>query len=132
VPAPAVNLDEWRELLAHFRSATAGTAATQSLPLALQLRDLHLTEAAMAGQTLRDLTLSGQHENGGWQLYLRADSAAGSVLLPDADAQPWQVHLDYLHLPAAAPTPAPVAGANPPINVRPMCHRRSTISIRIK
>jgi len=55
--APAVNLDEWRELLAHFRSATAGTAATQSLPLALQLRDLHLTEAAMAGQTLRDLTL---------------------------------------------------------------------------
>jgi len=39
------------------------------------------------------------------------------VLLPDADAQPWQVHLDYLHLPAAAAHTAPVAGANPPINV---------------
>jgi uncharacterized protein (TIGR02099 family) len=167
---PAIDLDDWRELLTHLRATTSGTASNgsapqqippqisqqpaqrsqqptqeqsqqltqqlsqkqshplaaastrvsstrssstqpsstpsstqQAVPLAIQLRDLQIGEARAVGQTWRNLNLSGQREIDGWSFRARADSAAGSMLLPDTETQPWQVHLDYLHL--AAPTP---------------------------
>jgi uncharacterized protein (TIGR02099 family) len=105
----AANFDEWRALLTHFDEA-AGKVSQESRGLAalsLQLRDLQIAEARIASLTLRHLSLSGQREAKGWSLRARAENAAGSVVLPTVAGEPWQIHLDYLHLPPPAPGSQP-------------------------
>lgn len=121
------NFDDWRDLLAHFDSTPDmdGQEARGLSTLALQLRDLHIGEARVVGQPLHNLALSGQRDAKGWSLRARADNAAGAIALPAAAGQPWQIHLDYLHLPPAAPAAAPsdaLAGVDPanaiPVDLR--------------
>ncbi len=106
---PAVDLDQWGDLVEYLHTSVSSTKSVAvplssvALPLSLELRDLRLGEVSFAGQTLRDVTLAGQRGDNGWRLYVTADRAAGSVLLPSVAEQPWRVHLDYLHLPASTP-----------------------------
>jgi uncharacterized protein (TIGR02099 family) len=101
----AASFDDWRQLLAQFEERDSPTAQKGGGlgTLALQLRDLRIGEASILGQTLRGLNLSGQREPKGWSLAGRAENAAGTVVLPSAPGDPWQVHLDYLYLPPPAP-----------------------------
>lgn len=113
-----VDFEDWRDLLAEFDGKAKGDSEPEAgaveepgtSTLALQLRDLQIGEALVVGQSLRNLNLSGQRDAKGWALRARADNAAGSVALPVSAADPWQLHLDYLHLPPPA-APGTTAGA---------------------
>ena len=84
----------------HSPNANTPLPANSNEALAVQLRDLQIANATVGGQTLHNVVTSARRDGAGWNIRVRSDQAAGTVLLSDNAAEPWRMQLDYLRLPA--------------------------------
>jgi uncharacterized protein (TIGR02099 family) len=94
------NLSEWRAAMSAHAAAAPNADAEDNNRLPVQIREVHFDNAQIAGQTLRDLIVSGRRDNAAWTVQMRAEQIAGTITVPDAAASPWRAHLNYVRLPA--------------------------------
>ncbi len=96
----STDLNEWRTALrAH---AAPSSDDDESNRLAVQIREVHFDRAQIAGQTLRNVIVSGRRDSAAWTVQMRAEQIAGTFTFPDDATLPWRAQLNYLRLPAPA------------------------------
>ena len=102
----AADFNAWRDALREHQLVAASADESEAKPLGVQIRELHFGSAEIAGQTLRDVIVSGRRDSASWTVQMRAEQIAGTLTLPDDKQQPWRMQLNYLRLPAAQPATA--------------------------
>lgn len=98
----AADLSEWRAAMDAHPSAISNEQATEGNSLAVNIREMQFGNAQVAGQELRNLTVSGRRDNAAWTAQVHAEQVAGTLTIPDDSASPWRAQLNYLRLPAAS------------------------------
>ncbi len=111
----STNLSDWSAASrAHPSALASETAADNDNRLAVQVRELHFDSAQVGAQTLQSLTLSGRRDSAAWNVQMRAEQIAGTLLIPDDAQRPLYAQLNYLRLPASATAPARHSEENDP------------------
>jgi uncharacterized protein (TIGR02099 family) len=113
---PFFNYEQW-QAVADALSAKA-EPRQRSLAEYLRLVDVNLDQLEIAGQEFANINVQVQYDAAGWQIEGTNTLLGGHFTIPVAEAEPWQVTLDYLRFPPSPePEPDAAAGEAEPVTV---------------
>ena len=109
----AFDYEEWSSVADRIAENTTGGKGLKDY---LRLIDVDIGRLHLLDQEFEDINVQVQYREGAWQIYGQNALLAGTIMLPDDTAQPWDVKLDYLRFPPKEiPEPPPEGEEAPPV-----------------